>query len=318
MKFRDYYEILGVPRNASQKDIQKAYRKLARKYHPDVNKEADAENRFKEINEAYEVLRDAEKRKKYDTLGANWKDGQDFSPPPGWEGAFQFGGGGGGSPFSDFFEALFGNLGGFTTMEGQPFHGRSLRRRGRNLESKIELTLDEIASGGKKRVEFEVLARGADGRARRSRKSLEVTIPRGVTQGSRIRLAGQGEKGSGGGPAGDLYLEVEVVKDPCFEIEGQDLRTTVDIAPWDAALGGSVQVPVLGGSVTMKIPAGTQSGQVLRIRGKGLPGRGDCAGNILVTVKIAVPRKLTDRERELFEALKKESAFKPETKIRKR
>ena len=202
-------------------------------------------------------------------------------------------------------------------MEGQPFHGRSLRRRGRNLESKIELTLDEIASGGKKRVEFEVLARGADGRARMSRKSLEVTIPRGVTQGSRIRLAGQGEEGSGGGPAGDLYLEVEVVKDPCFEIEGQDLRTTVDITPWDAALGGSVQVPVLGGSVTMKIPAGTQSGQVLRIRGKGLPGRGDCAGNILVTVKIAVPRKLTDRERELFEALKKESAFKPETKIRK-
>jgi len=316
MKFRDYYEILGVPRDASQKDIQKAYRKLARKYHPDVNKDADAENRFKEINEAYEVLRDAEKRKKYDTLGANWKNGQDFSPPPGWEGSFQFGGGGGGA-FSDFFEALFGNLGGFTTMEGQPFRGRSLRRRGRDLESKIELTLDELAAGGKKRVEFEVLGRGPDGRAKRSRKSLEVTIPKGVTQGSRIRLAGQGEAGSGGGPAGDLYLEVHIKKDPCFEVEGQDLRTTVDIAPWDAALGGSVQVPVLGGSVTMKIPTGTQSGQVLRIRGKGLPGRGDCPGNILVTVRIAVPRKLTDRERELFEALRSESDFKPETKKRR-
>lgn len=179
MKFRDYYEILGVPRDASQKDIQKAYRKLARKYHPDVNKDADAENRFKEINEAYEVLRDAEKRKKYDTLGANWKNGQDFSPPPGWEGSFQFGGGGGGA-FSDFFEALFGNLGGFTTMEGQPFRGRSLRRRGRDLESKIELTLDELAAGGKKRVEFEVLSRGPDGRARRSRKSLEVTDRKSV------------------------------------------------------------------------------------------------------------------------------------------
>ena len=145
------------------------------------------------------MLRDADKRKKYDTLGANWKNGQDFSPPPGWEGSFQFGGGGGGA-FSDFFEALFGNLGGFTTMEGQPFRGRSLRRRGRDLESKIELTLDELAAGGKKRVEFEVLSRGPDGRARRSRKSLEVTIPKGVTQGSRIRLAGQGEAGSGGGP----------------------------------------------------------------------------------------------------------------------
>jgi len=185
MKFRDYYEILGVPRDASQKDIQKAYRKLARKYHPDVNKDADAENRFKEINEAYEVLRDAEKRKKYDTLGANWKNGQDFSPPPGWEGSFQFGGGGGGA-FSDFFEALFGNLGGFTTMEGQPFRGRSLRRRGRDphhlkqvpgtgldgLRGGIELEADEHSQPRMDRVVDEV------------GQQLQVGIP--------VRLPGRG------------------------------------------------------------------------------------------------------------------------------
>ena len=196
-------------------------------------------------------------------------------------------------------------------MDGQPFQGRAMRRKGRDLESKVELTLDEIAAGGKKHVEFEVLERGSDGRPRRTRRSLDVTIPKGVTEGSRIRLPGQGEKGSGGAPSGDLYLEVHVRKDPCFDIEGQDLRTTVDISPWDAALGGTVQVPVLGGSVTMKIPPGTQSGQVLRIRGKGLPGKGDCAGNILVNVRIVVPSQLSPRERELFEALKEESKFKP-------
>jgi curved DNA-binding protein len=316
MKFRDYYEILGVPRNASQSDIQKAFRKLARKYHPDVNKDPEADKRFKEVNEAYEVLRDAGKRKKYDALGENWKNGQDFSPPPGWEGVFQHGGGGGGSPFSEFFEAIFGSMGGFTTMDGQPFQGRAMRRKGRDLESKVELTLDEIAAGGKKHVEFEVLERGNDGRPRRTRRSLDVTIPKGVTEGSRIRLPGQGEKGSGGAPSGDLYLEVHVRKDPCFDIEGQDLRTTVDISPWDAALGGTVQVPVLGGSVTMKIPPGTQSGQVLRIKGKGLPGKGDCAGNILVNVRIVVPSQLSPRERELFEALKEESKFKPKAVTR--
>lgn len=313
MKFRDYYEIIGVPRNATQEEIQKTYRKLARKYHPDVNKASDADKKFKEINEAYEVLRDPEKRKKYDELGANWKNGQDFSPPPGFDGAFQFGGEGDAGSFSDFFEAIFGQTGGFGPSGRNPFQGRSLRRRGKDLESKIALTLEEIAAGGKKQVAFEVLERGPDGRAHRTRKSLDVTIPRGVTEGSRIRLAGQGEKGSGGAPDGDLLLEVHIRKDPCFGVEGQDLRTTVDITPWDAALGASVQVPVLGGSVTMKIPPGTQSGQVLRLKGKGLPGRGDCAGNILVTIRIVVPKSLTPRERELFEALAKESEFKPKT-----
>lgn len=316
MKFRDYYEILDVSRNASQGDIQKAFRKLARKYHPDVNKDPEADKRFKEVNEAYEVLRDPEKRKKYDALGANWKNGQDFSPPPGWEGVFQYGGDGGGSPFSDFFEAIFGSMGGFSTMDGRTFQGRAMRRKGRDLESRIVLSLDEISAAGKKHVEFEVLERGDDGRPRKTRRSLDVTIPRGVTEGSRIRLAGQGEKGSGGAPAGDLYLEVHVSKDSCFEIEGQDLRIKVDITPWDAALGGSVEVPVLGGSVSMKIPPGTQSGQVLRIRGKGLPGKGDCKGNILVSVRIVVPKHLSPREKELFEALKEESEFKPEKRIR--
>ena len=314
MKFRDYYEILGVQRDASQEEIQKTYRKLARKYHPDVNKASDADKRFKEINEAYEVLRDPEKRKKYDALGPNWKNGQDFSPPPGGGGGFHFEGQDGAGSFSDFFEAIFGQAGGFGSMGGNPFQGRSMRRRGKDLESRIELTLEEIAAGGKKQVTFDVLERGADGRAHRTRKTLDVKIPRGVTEGSRIRLAGQGEKGSGGAPDGALLLEVHIKKDPCFGVEGQDLRTTVDITPWDAALGASVQVPVLGGSVTMKIPPGTQSGQVLRLKGKGLPGKGDCAGNILVTLRIVVPKSLTPREKELFEALAKESEFKPEKK----
>ncbi|MDO9507855.1 MAG: DnaJ C-terminal domain-containing protein [Thermovirgaceae bacterium] len=314
MKFHDYYETIGVSRDASQEEIQKTYRKLARKYHPDVNKASDAEKKFKEINEAYEVLRDPEKRKKYDALGANWKNGQDFSPPPGGGGSFHFGGQDGAGSFSDFFEAIFGQAGGFGSMGGQSFHGRSMRRRGKDLESRIELSLQEIAAGGRKQVAFDVLERGADGRSHRSRKSLDVTIPRGVSDGSRIRLAGQGEKGSGGAPDGDLLLEVHIKKDPCFGVEGQDLRTTVDITPWEAALGASVQVPVLGGSVTMKIPPGTQSGQVLRLKGKGLPGRGDCAGNILVTVRMVVPKKLSPRERELFEALAKESEFKPENR----
>jgi curved DNA-binding protein len=196
-------------------------------------------------------------------------------------------------------------------MGGEPFQGRSLRRRGKDLESRIELTLEELASGGKKHLEFEVLERDADGRGHRRKKSLDVTIPRGVTEGSRIRLAGQGEKGTGGAPAGDLLLEVRIKKDKCFDVVGQDLRTTVDITPWDAALGAVADVPVLEGSVSMKIPPGTQSGQVLRLKGKGLPGKGDCAGNILVTIRIVVPKQLTPRERELFEALAKESEFKP-------
>ncbi len=311
MKFRDYYEILGVSRNATQDEIQKTFRKLARKYHPDVNKASDAEKRFKEINEAYEVLKDPEKRKKYDALGENWKNGQDFSPPPGWDGVFQFGGEGGSGSFSDFFEAIFGRMGGFGPMGGEPFRGRSMRRRGRDLESRIELTVDELVSGGKKHLEFEVLEKDAAGRPVRKKKSLDVTIPRGVTEGSRIRLAGQGEKGEGGASAGDLLLEIHIKKDPCFEVSGQDLRTTVDITPWGAALGSFADVKVPGGSVRMKIPPGTQSGQVMRLKGKGLPGKGDCSGNILVTVRIVVPKKLTPREKELFEALAKESEFRP-------
>lgn len=302
MKFHDYYKTLGVAKDATQEQIQKAYRKLARKYHPDANKSAGAQDRFKEVNEAYEVLRDPEKRKKYDTLGQNWKNGQDFTPPPGFEGAFQFGGDGGGS-FSDFFEAIFGGMGGFQSAGGR---GRTMARKGRDLESSIDLTLDEIVRCGKKHVEFDVVEQGSGGGSVRKRRSLDVTIPAGITGGSRIRLSGQGGQGLGGGPGGDLYLKVRLLPYPPFSVEGQDLLTQVDIPPWKAALGGSVTVRTLEGEASVKIPAGTRGGQTLRLRGKGLPKKNNERGDILVSIRIVTPKQLTPKQKELYEALRDE------------
>ncbi len=319
VKYKDYYNILGVERSAAQDSIQKAYRKLARKFHPDVNKDKDAEEKFKEINEAYEVLRDPEKRKRYDTLGANWKAGQDFTPPPGWENVtFDFGGGNGQGlgDFSDFFASLFGGggLGGFEGIPGMGgFGGRraSMRRRGQDHEVELELSLDEIHRGGTRKIEIAVPAMRSDGTMAMERQNYDVTIPRGITEGSRIRLAGRGGPGGPGGEPGDLYLNVRLRPDPRFQLEGFDLRGTLPITPWEAALGAEVSVPTLDGSVTMKIPAGSQSGQSLRLRGKGLPAREGGHGDLYMTLKIVVPRDLSPRERELFESLARDSHFRP-------
>lgn len=314
VKFKDYYEILGVARGAGQGEIQKAFRKLARECHPDVNRQPGAEERFKEINEAYEVLKDPEKRKKYDMLGANWKAGQDFTPPPGWENVhFEFGGNGQDlGDFSDFFASLFGGgqFGGFPGMGG--FSGRrgAMRHRGRDHEAEIELSLEEIARGGRKKLEMRVPVHRPDGSSVMQTQSYDVAIPRGICEGSRIRLAGQGGAGAGGGAAGDLYLKVRLKPDPRFSVEGHDLRSTLPLAPWEAALGAEISVPTLDGSVTLSVPPGSQSGQSLRLRGAGLPGRSG-AGDLLVTLKIVVPKSLSPRERELFESLARESRFRP-------
>jgi curved DNA-binding protein len=300
--YRDYYEVLGVPRDASTEDIRRAYRKLARQYHPDVSKEDDAEERFKEVSEAYEVLRDDEKRERYDRLGANWKSGQDVSGAEGFEGSNGFGGEGvrmdfGGGDFSDFFESFFGGRGapgrGARARGGSGgFEGFSTR--GGDHEATLELSLVEAARGGRRKITL------GDGR------DYQVDIPAGVTDGQRIRLAGQGGEGMGGGPAGDLFLRVRVKPDRRFRVEGRDLHTDLPVAPWEAALGATVEVPTLDGSSRVKVPPGSSCGRRLRLRGQGLG-----SGDLYARVRIDVPKELAKEERELFERLAEVSSFDP-------
>ncbi|HEX6601063.1 MAG TPA: DnaJ C-terminal domain-containing protein [Solirubrobacterales bacterium] len=301
--FRDYYEVLGVPRGAGDEEIRSAYRKLAREYHPDVNKDPGAEDRFKEVSEAYEVLRDPDKRAKYDSLGANWKAGEDVSGTSGFGGGSSgFGGGFGGGDgqgfaddggFSDFFESFFGGRRGASPG----FEGFSMR--GGDQEATIEVTLEEAARGGKRKISL------ADGR------DFEVRIPPGVRDGQKIRLAGQGGEGASGGPAGDLYLRVRIKRHPRFRREDDDLVVEVPVAPWEAALGATVPVPTLDGSAKVKVPAGSSSGRRLRLRGEGMPGPGGRKGDLYASVRIVVPKALEKRERELFEELAAVSRFDP-------
>jgi curved DNA-binding protein len=296
--FRDYYDVLGVPRGAGDEEIRSAYRKLAREYHPDVNKDPGAEDRFKEVSEAYEVLRDPDKREKYERLGENWKAGQDVSGAAGFGGGGFSGGNGGGfgddAGFSDFFESFFGGRRGGSS---RGFEGFSMR--GGDQEATLEITLAEAARGGKRKFSL------ADGR------DFEVQIPPGVRDGQKIRLAGQGEEGASGGPAGDLYLRVRIKPDRRFRREGDDLVAEVAVAPWEAALGATVPVPTLDGSAKVKVPAGSSSGRRLRLRGEGMPGSGGRKGDLYASVRIVVPKKLAQRERELFEELAAVSRFDP-------
>jgi curved DNA-binding protein len=332
VQFRDYYDVLGVSKTATKDDIKSAYRKLARKYHPDVNPgDKSAEEKFKELNEAYEVLSDPEKRKKYDALGPNWKAGQDFRPPPGWEGAkVEYGdfgdmgdifGGRGGGGFSDFFESLFGGRRGARA-------GAGFAMRGQDVEAEIPLTLEEAHRGLKRSITLQLSetcpdCRGSgskDGKtvcptchgagAVRRPKSLEVTIPVGVRDGSVIRLAGQGEPGSNGAAAGDLFLRVRIQPHRLFNRVGEnDVQIELPVAPWEAALGAKVSVPTLDGPVEMTVPPGAQAGQRMRLRGQGLNRRGGGKGDEYVKLKIVNPPKLTPKERELFEKLAAESRF---------
>lgn len=308
MKYKDYYRILGLQRGASDEEIKKAYRRLARKYHPDVSKEKDAEERFKEVAEAYETLKDPKKRAAYDGLGA-FRSGQDFRPPPDWFERFHVHGSGdlGGIDLADLF-ASFGGLGGRGGFEGfgrgggfQEF-GRARRRgglqRGQDIEARVPLGLEEAAQGTE--VTLQVGAR-----------QVRARIPRGATDGQRLRLAGKGGPGVGGAPAGDLFLTIELRPHRLFRAEGHDLRIEVPLAPWEAALGTEIEIPTLGGRVTLKIPAGSKTGQRLRLAGRGLPKPQGGAGDLYAVLTIAVPGALSARERELYEQLREASRFDP-------
>ena len=312
VQFRDYYETLGVSKAATDDEIRKAFRKLARKYHPDVNKDkATAEEKFKQLNEAYEVLGDPEKRKKYDELGANWNQPGGFQPPSGWDaqqpgGGFRRYSGGngggvefefGGTGFSDFFEQFFGGGRGQGGFAGGRFgQGPRGAERGSDVEADIMVTLEEALHGSKRTVS---LRRSNSNKV----ETYQVKIPKGVHEGQRIRLAGQGEAGAGGGKSGDLFLRVRLARHPDFTVEGSDLIHEVKIPPWQAVLGGELQVPTLEGGARLKLPPGTQAGQRFRLRGHGLPTAAGVRGDLFVVTQIQVPKKLTEREREIWKQL---------------
>jgi curved DNA-binding protein len=329
MEYRDYYQMLGVTRSASEADIKKAYRRLARKYHPDVSKEAQAEQKFKEVQEAYEVLKDPEKRAAYDQLGSEWKSGQQFRPPPDWGSGFEFRGGprsggaraGGGQEqvfedaegFSDFFSSLFGGRG-FGAAGGGPFASAGGQRNGRDHHARVDVDLEEAYSGATRTLELKRPDLKSDGTLEVKTHTVRVTIPAGVTDGQLIRLAGQGEQAPGG-RAGDLYLEAHIRPHKLFQLDGRDVTLTLPIAPWEAALGATVTVPTLGGNVEMQIRPGSQSGQKLRLRGRGLPG--PTAGDEYVQLKVVVPPADSPEARELYEQMKLKLAFDPRADLQR-
>jgi curved DNA-binding protein len=311
VEFKDYYQTLGVAREATAEDIKKAFRKLARKYHPDVSREADAEARMKDVNEAYAVLSDPERRAAYDQLGRGWQPGQEFRPPPDWDAGFEFSSHGfaphEAADFSDFFAELFGHMG------GRPggFHprGAHFRAQGEDHHAKVVLDLEDAFHGPTRELSLRLPRLDAQGRVRLETRTLKVKIPQGVRAGQVIRLAGQGAPGLGGGPAGDLLLEVHFRPHPRFRPEGRDIHLTLPVAPWEAALGSVLPVELPAGSVKVRIPPGAQSGQHLRVRGKGIPG--SPPGDLLLDLQVVLPPADTPRARELFETMARELAFDP-------
>lgn len=309
MEYKDYYKIMGVERNASADDIKRAYRKLARKYHPDVSKEPDAEAKFKDVGEAYEVLKDAEKRAAYDQLGANWQQGQEFRPPPGWNQQNAHAGMGGDfSDASDFFESLFGGRFG-----GQRASQRQRAHAGEDLHGKIQISLEDAYHGATRHIQLPIRELDAEGRPQVVTRALNVKIPAGIKSGQQIRLAGQGAPGFGGGQKGDLYLEVEFSQHPWFDVVEKDVFVTLPVAVWEAALGATVTVPTLAGKVDLKIPADSQSGQKMRLKGRGLPG--NPAGDQYVILKIVIPKPTTANAKVLYEQMAKEMPFNPREKM---
>ncbi len=299
MQFKDYYQILGLTREATQDDIKRAYRKLARKYHPDVSKESDAEARFKEVGEAYEVLKDPEKRAAYDQFGSNWKAGQDFQPPPDWSAGFEFHGAGTGAGFSDFFETLFGGRGPFEGAGAARASARQgFRRKGEDHHARIMISVEDAYRGGRRTVQLQMPELDADGHVVLKRRRLNVSIPAGIVAGQQIRLAGQGGPGLGGGDSGDLYLEVEFEAHPQYRVKGRDIYSKVRIAPWEAALGARIPVETPGGKIELTVPAGAQSGQKLRLRGRGMPG--SPAGDQYVELLMVTPAATDEDSRRFY------------------
>lgn len=313
MEYKDYYQTLGVAKTASEEEIKKAYRKLVRKYHPDVSKEADAQKKTQEINEAYGVLGDAEKRAAYDDLGRgqHYRAGQEFRPPPDWghgfggngggaAGAGGFGGFGGGDPGSDFFADLFANLGGGRRRQQAP-------QRGEDSHASITIELTDSYHGATRSISLMVAERDAQDRIVTRERNLSVNIPKGVTAGQQLRLSGQGQPGAAG--PGDLYLEIQFRADARYRIDGRDVYQTVPVTPWEMALGGEIEVGTPSGKVNVTVPAGSQSGRKLRLRGRGIPGKE--AGDLYLLLEVVLPPAATDRQRELYQTMAREMAFNP-------
>jgi curved DNA-binding protein len=308
VKFRDYYETLGVPRTATLDDIKRAYRKLARKFHPDVNKEKDAEARFKEVGEAYAVLKDPEKRAAYDRFGENWKAGQDFTPPPNWDEGFEFSGARPGAgardadfgEFSEFFESLFGRGGAGGMGGGGPRQGRTVRGRGEDHHAKVVIPLEDAYTGARRTLTLRMPELDDEGRVALRSRNLEVAIPKGIRAGQHLRLQGQGGPGLGGGPAGDLYLEVEFEPHARYQVDGRDVTVDLPLAPWEAELGASVRVPTPSGEVELTVPPHSGAGRKLRLRARGLPG--EPPGDLYAVVSIALPRAESDADKDAYRA----------------
>ena len=318
MKFKDYYAILGVPEGASAEEIKKAYRTLARKHHPDLSKEEGAAETFKELGEAYEVLKDPAKREEYDQIRKyGGRAGEEFRPPPGWRSSADFGGGGfteaDAAGFSEFFETLFGRDAARGPRAGRGPAAAGFAIRGEDVHYRIPVTLAESYAGATRGISLQLHRFDDDGRAVPETKTLNVKIPKGVVQGQKIRLRGQGGAGFGGAPSGDLYLEVDLQPDDRFSVEGRDVTLVLPVAPWEAALGAALQVPTLGGSVKLTVPPGAQSGQKLRLKGRGLPGR--TPGDQYVVLKVVLPPVKTDEDRALMEKMKQQMPFDPRASL---
>lgn len=307
MEFKDYYKILGVDPDADDKAIKAAYRRLARKYHPDVSAEADAENKFKELSEAYEVLRDSDKRGQYDMLRQSGGAGP-FEPPPGWQpGGFEASGGDFQGGFSDFFEQVFGQAG---HGSRQGYSRRQFSRRGEDIELTLAIFLEDANSGESRTISYEVPGFDEQGRLVRQQRNLKVKIPAGVIEGERIRLRGQGAPGIGDAPAGDLYLQIRFAPHPLYLVEGSTLTITVPVAPWEVVLGCKLPVPTLDGTINVTVPAGSQNGQRLRVRARGL-GKGAGRGDLYVVLRVTMPGAGTEKERALWRQLSETSDFDP-------
>jgi len=311
VQFRDYYEIMGVNHEATQDEVKRAYRKLARKYHPDVSKEVDAEEKFKQLSEAYEVLKDPEKRAAYDQLGANWKAGQEFRPPPDWDEGFEFSGGGftGGdaSAFSEFFSSLFGE--GFNPTGGQGRQYTSAHGRGEDHHARVLIDIEDAYHGATRQISLRSPQIDDQGHVVTRDRTLSVKIPEGIRQGQRIRLAGQGSPGFGSGDAGDLYLEVEFNPHQIYRVDGRDVTIDLPVAPWEAVLGARVKVPTPEGRVELTVPPGSAAGKRLRLKGRGIPGRP--AGDLYVVLQVALPPAEDDAAKAMYEKMADEMKFNP-------
>ncbi|MFT5172776.1 MAG: curved DNA-binding protein [Gammaproteobacteria bacterium] len=313
MEFKDYYSIMSVEKGASADEIKRAYRKLARKYHPDVSKEADAESHFKEVGEAYEVLKDPQKRAAYDQLGANWKAGQEFRPPPNWDAGFEFAGDGFAAQddraASDFFEALFGNR----NSRGPHRAGADFRGPQQDHHAKIVIDIEDAFRGATRAITLRAPALDAQGQVTVHERTLNVKIPKGVKPGQQIRLAGQGASALDGNGVGDLYLQVEFNAHPIYRVEGSDLYLTLPVAPWEAALGAKVKVPTPGGIIDLKVPANATAGTKLRLKGRGIPGK--LPGDLYVLLQLVLPPGDSPQAQQLYRKMEQELAFNPRASL---